>query len=110
MGTPDHQRLPRHRARPRIPARASLGDRRAARRQRIQPGQPARHAQRGQFLTPTTDTSRTRMTVSILRTADAWWVQTPTGAAQVTTTASTTREVLANPAAIEADAHRRATV
>ena len=45
------------------------------------------------------------MTVSILRTADAWWVQNPTGAAQVTTTATTTRELLADRAAIEAAAH-----
>ena len=45
------------------------------------------------------------MTVSILRTADAWWVQTPTGAARVTTTATTTRRLLADRAAIEAAAH-----
>jgi 2-keto-4-pentenoate hydratase/2-oxohepta-3-ene-1,7-dioic acid hydratase in catechol pathway len=50
------------------------------------------------------------MTVSILRTADAWWVQTPTGAAQVTTTATTTRELLADRAAIEAAAHSSDTV
>jgi len=30
------------------------------------------------------------MTVSILRTADAWWVQTPTVAARITTAAATT--------------------
>jgi 2-keto-4-pentenoate hydratase/2-oxohepta-3-ene-1,7-dioic acid hydratase in catechol pathway len=41
------------------------------------------------------------MTVSILRTTDAWWVQTPTGAARITTTAATTRELLADRAAIE---------
>jgi 2-keto-4-pentenoate hydratase/2-oxohepta-3-ene-1,7-dioic acid hydratase in catechol pathway len=41
------------------------------------------------------------MTVSILRTTDAWWVQTPTGAARVTTMAATTRELLADRAAIE---------
>src|ERR1700758_5626043 len=50
------------------------------------------------------------MTVSILRTADAWWVQTPPGAAQVTTTASSTRELLADRAAIEAAAHSSDTV
>jgi 2-keto-4-pentenoate hydratase/2-oxohepta-3-ene-1,7-dioic acid hydratase in catechol pathway len=50
------------------------------------------------------------MTVSILRTADAWWVQTPTGAARVTTTASTTRQLLAERAAIEAAAHGSDTV
>jgi 2-keto-4-pentenoate hydratase/2-oxohepta-3-ene-1,7-dioic acid hydratase in catechol pathway len=49
------------------------------------------------------------MTVSILRTADAWWVKTPTGAAQVTTTATTTRELLADRSAIEA-AHSSDTV
>ncbi len=42
------------------------------------------------------------MTVSILRTADAWWVHTPTGAARVATTAATTRELLADQATIEA--------
>ena len=50
------------------------------------------------------------MTVSILRSADAWWVQNPTGAAQVTTTATTTRELLADRAAIEAAAHSSDTV
>jgi 2-keto-4-pentenoate hydratase/2-oxohepta-3-ene-1,7-dioic acid hydratase in catechol pathway len=49
------------------------------------------------------------MTVSILRTADAWWVKTPTGAAQVTTTATTTRQLLADRSAIEA-AHSSDTV
>ena len=49
------------------------------------------------------------MTVSILRTADAWWVHTPTGAARVSTTAATTRELLADRAAIEA-AHSAGTV
>jgi 2-keto-4-pentenoate hydratase/2-oxohepta-3-ene-1,7-dioic acid hydratase in catechol pathway len=42
------------------------------------------------------------VTISILRTTDAWWVQTPTGAARVTTMAATTRELLADRAAIEA--------
>jgi 2-keto-4-pentenoate hydratase/2-oxohepta-3-ene-1,7-dioic acid hydratase in catechol pathway len=41
------------------------------------------------------------MTVSILRSTDAWWVQTPAGAARITTTATTTRELLADRAAIE---------
>ena len=50
------------------------------------------------------------MTVSILRTADAWWVQTPTGAARVITTATTTRQLLADPAAIAAAAHSSDTV
>jgi 2-keto-4-pentenoate hydratase/2-oxohepta-3-ene-1,7-dioic acid hydratase in catechol pathway len=42
------------------------------------------------------------MTVSILRTADAWWVHTPTGAARITTAAATTRQLLADRGAIEA--------
>jgi 2-keto-4-pentenoate hydratase/2-oxohepta-3-ene-1,7-dioic acid hydratase in catechol pathway len=50
------------------------------------------------------------MTVSILRTADAWWVQTPTGAARVTTTAATTRELLADRTAIETVVHCTETV
>jgi 2-keto-4-pentenoate hydratase/2-oxohepta-3-ene-1,7-dioic acid hydratase in catechol pathway len=50
------------------------------------------------------------MTVSILRTADAWWVQTPNGAARIRTDAATTAEVLANRAAIDAAAHSADTV
>jgi 2-keto-4-pentenoate hydratase/2-oxohepta-3-ene-1,7-dioic acid hydratase in catechol pathway len=50
------------------------------------------------------------MTISILRTADAWWVQTPTGAARVTTTAATTGELLADRPAVEAVAHSAETV
>ncbi|HEX4558191.1 MAG TPA: fumarylacetoacetate hydrolase family protein [Mycobacterium sp.] len=45
------------------------------------------------------------MTTSILRTADGWWVQTPTGAAKITTTAITTGELLTDRAAIDAAAH-----
>lgn len=44
------------------------------------------------------------MTISILRTADAWWVQTSTGAVKVNTDATTTRELLADRAAIDAAA------
>lgn len=40
------------------------------------------------------------MTVSVLRTADDWWVETPSGAARITTTARTTGELLADRAAI----------
>jgi 2-keto-4-pentenoate hydratase/2-oxohepta-3-ene-1,7-dioic acid hydratase in catechol pathway len=50
------------------------------------------------------------MTLSILRTAEGWWVQTPTGAARVSTTAATTRELLADRSAIEAVAHSTDTV
>lgn len=42
------------------------------------------------------------MTVSVLRTADAWWVQTQTGAAKIDTTATTTGELLTDRAAIAA--------
>ena len=50
------------------------------------------------------------MTTSVLRTADAWWVQTPTGAAKVATTATTTGELLADRAAVDAAAHGSDTV
>ncbi|MGW0157867.1 fumarylacetoacetate hydrolase family protein [Mycobacterium sp. NPDC003323] len=40
------------------------------------------------------------MTVSILRTADAWWVRTADNAARIDTTATTTAELLADRAAI----------
>ena len=42
------------------------------------------------------------MPISILRTADAWWVQTPSGAARIDTSAATTGELLSDRAAIEA--------
>jgi 2-keto-4-pentenoate hydratase/2-oxohepta-3-ene-1,7-dioic acid hydratase in catechol pathway len=44
------------------------------------------------------------MTISILRTADAWWVNTATGAVKVNTEATTTAQLLADRAAIEAAA------
>ena len=50
------------------------------------------------------------MTISVLRTADAWWVQTPTGAAKIKTSATTTGELLADRAAIDAAAHNGTTV
>ena len=50
------------------------------------------------------------MTVSILRTADAWWVQTPSGAARISTDAATTAEVLADRGAIDDAAHSSDTV
>ena len=50
------------------------------------------------------------MTTSVLRTADAWWVQTSTGAAKITTTATTTGELLADRAAIDDAAHSVHTV
>ena len=42
------------------------------------------------------------MTTSVLRTADSWWVQTPTGAAEVDTTASTTGGLLEDRIAVVA--------
>ena len=42
------------------------------------------------------------MTISILRSADAWWVLTAAGAVKVDTPANTTRELLADRSAIEA--------
>ena len=50
------------------------------------------------------------MTVSILRTADAWWVQTPSGAARIRTDAATTAELLADRPAIDAAADSTDTV
>lgn len=50
------------------------------------------------------------MTISILRTADSWWVQTPTGAARIATTAVTTGELLADRPAIDAAAAATDTV
>jgi 2-keto-4-pentenoate hydratase/2-oxohepta-3-ene-1,7-dioic acid hydratase in catechol pathway len=44
------------------------------------------------------------MTLSILRTADAWWVSTATGAVKVNTEATTTAGLLADRAAIDAAA------
>ena len=42
------------------------------------------------------------MTISILRTAEAWWVHTASGAARIATDAATTRELVADRSAIEA--------
>jgi 2-keto-4-pentenoate hydratase/2-oxohepta-3-ene-1,7-dioic acid hydratase in catechol pathway len=50
------------------------------------------------------------VTISVLRTADAWWVQTATGAAKVATSATTTGELLADRAAIDAAAGSTDTV
>jgi hypothetical protein len=50
------------------------------------------------------------MTTSILRTADAWWVQTSTGAAKIATTATTTGDVIADREAIEWAAYSTDTV
>ncbi|BCI82175.1 putative fumarylacetoacetate (FAA) hydrolase [Mycolicibacterium sp. TY66] len=50
------------------------------------------------------------MTISVLRTADAWWVHTATGAAKIATDATTTGALLADRVAIEAAAADTATV
>jgi 2-keto-4-pentenoate hydratase/2-oxohepta-3-ene-1,7-dioic acid hydratase in catechol pathway len=42
------------------------------------------------------------MTISVLHTADAWWLKTPTGAAKIDTTATTTAGLLADRAAFDA--------
>ncbi len=44
------------------------------------------------------------MTVSVLHTADAWWLKTPQGAVKIDTTATTTAGLLADCGAIEAAA------
>jgi 2-keto-4-pentenoate hydratase/2-oxohepta-3-ene-1,7-dioic acid hydratase in catechol pathway len=50
------------------------------------------------------------MTVTILRSADGWWVQTSSGAAKIETTASTTAELLADRTAIDTAARSSDTV
>ncbi|OBK26671.1 fumarylacetoacetate hydrolase family protein [Mycobacterium asiaticum] len=42
------------------------------------------------------------MSISVLHTADAWWVETPAGATRIATDATTTAQLLADRAAIEA--------
>ncbi|CAN3131694.1 fumarylacetoacetate hydrolase family protein [Mycobacterium sp. smrl_JER01] len=50
------------------------------------------------------------MTLSVLRTAAGWWVQTPTGAARIATTATSTRQLLEARPAIDAAAAEGGTV
>jgi 2-keto-4-pentenoate hydratase/2-oxohepta-3-ene-1,7-dioic acid hydratase in catechol pathway len=50
------------------------------------------------------------MSTSILRTTDAWWVATPSGAARIDTQASTTAQLLADRPAIAAAGATTATV
>jgi 2-keto-4-pentenoate hydratase/2-oxohepta-3-ene-1,7-dioic acid hydratase in catechol pathway len=50
------------------------------------------------------------MTTSVLRTTDGWWVHTPTGAAQIDTSAVSTAELLADRAAVDAAATSAGTV
>jgi 2-keto-4-pentenoate hydratase/2-oxohepta-3-ene-1,7-dioic acid hydratase in catechol pathway len=42
------------------------------------------------------------MSIAVLRTADAWWVETPNGASRIDTSATTTAELLADRAAVDA--------
>ncbi|OBJ14327.1 fumarylacetoacetase [Mycobacterium colombiense] len=46
------------------------------------------------------------MTVSVLRTADAWWLKTSNGAAKIDTAATSTAGLLADRAAIDAAANK----
>ena len=50
------------------------------------------------------------MTISVLRTVDGWWVQTPAGAAKINTGATTTAGLLSDRVAIEAAVHSSDTV
>jgi 2-keto-4-pentenoate hydratase/2-oxohepta-3-ene-1,7-dioic acid hydratase in catechol pathway len=50
------------------------------------------------------------VTITVLRTAEAWWVRTAAGAARVDTTAATTADLLADRAAITAAAASADTV
>ncbi|MDT5114042.1 MAG: hypothetical protein QOE20_5932 [Mycobacterium sp.] len=50
------------------------------------------------------------MTTTILRTADAWYVQTETGAVKIDTAATTTGELLGDRAAVDAAAARQGTI
>ncbi|HSV40693.1 MAG TPA: fumarylacetoacetate hydrolase family protein [Nocardioidaceae bacterium] len=49
------------------------------------------------------------MSISVLRTSDAWWVQSGTRAARIDTSATTTAELLGDRAAIEAAAAAKGT-
>ncbi|MBY4211781.1 fumarylacetoacetate hydrolase family protein [Rhodococcus fascians] len=42
------------------------------------------------------------MSIAVLRTADAWWVETPAGASRIDTSATTTAELLDDRAAVNA--------
>ena len=50
------------------------------------------------------------MSTTILRTADAWWLGTPRGAARIDSDATTTGELLAEPQKIEAARASKQTV
>ena len=50
------------------------------------------------------------MSITILRTADAWWVSTPGGAARIDTDATTTGALLADPEQMEAARGSKTTI
>jgi 2-keto-4-pentenoate hydratase/2-oxohepta-3-ene-1,7-dioic acid hydratase in catechol pathway len=50
------------------------------------------------------------MSICVLRTAEGWWSQTPAGAAKIATSATSTRELLADREAVEAAARSAHTV
>lgn len=50
------------------------------------------------------------MSISVLRTSDAWWVQLSSGASKIDTSATTTAELLADRPAIDAATHGTDTV
>src|ERR1700758_18961 len=92
MGAPGEQRLPRDRPQISSP-RIGFNDHRASQQQRVR------------YQPPHRSTESTRlMTVSVLHTSDAWWRKTPNGAAKIDTAATTTAQLLADHAAIEAAA------
>ncbi|WP_426563330.1 fumarylacetoacetate hydrolase family protein [Angustibacter sp. McL0619] len=49
------------------------------------------------------------MTITVLRTDDAWWVRTPGGAVRIDTDATTTRDLLAEPERIRSAASSKKT-
>src|SRR5699024_20907 len=91
VGPAGDQRLPRRRSRSGLPPRGRRDDLRAARGQRIRCPTPSWPTESGDL-----------MSVSLLRTAEAWWVKTPAGAARVDTAATTTADLLRDRAAIDA--------
>src|SRR4029453_13301644 len=90
VGTAGHQGLPRPGPRARGPARAGVDSSFAAGRQRARPDPPPWPAEGDEL-----------MSITILRTADAWWLGTPGGPVRIDTDATTTGGLLANSEHIE---------
>src|SRR5690606_28815600 len=93
VGSARDGRLPRHRAGPGRVPRGQVDAVGPARRQRVRRPPPARPDEGGPLMSPT-----------VLSTRVAWWDLVPAGAVRVDTTATTTGELLADRAAIEAAA------